>query len=276
MTDYTILPTRTDYSLGRVKTDPESAIALDHQVAAAEWETSADWVEECARIIGREGSEATGATSGTVRGIHRRIGYGDPMMYRWLDHFEYRGAANTFDPRWNMAINTTCLDVFGGVATFRQDLALAEDNYQHGRFYERAAFPVLEARVSQNIVDATAPLIRLGFVNSATGTDGFGITFERGVSLKWQVFSLVGGNMNYAEIGTANVALGTWYILRVWLEYIGGNYYARASVDGTNDTTETVGAIASVPMTAWIRTGTGTAAGNFWGCDYTWIEAGLV
>lgn len=248
-TNYSVIPSRTDGSLGRTKTEPTlaPALALDHQVAAAEWETAADWLRHLALVVGPD----VAYSAGTLRYLLDRVGTGALGSHHWRDDFiACRGEVEPplgCRPEWTVpgACDSPTFSTVdgGGVAKFALDAIVASGCgiAFTGSEYHAGQGLRLRARVRfTDVVNGSA--VYLGMFNdlyTVSWADAWGITYNHADSTKFRLFTRKGGAWKYTDVGGALVA-GTWYELdlRLELDPTTGWFAVKGSVAGGAEATE--------------------------------------
>ena len=190
-TSLTVLPTRTDASLGQTKVDPGWAVSRLYQLLLAEWDVAADWIVELASAVGT----ATGANWDSLRGLVS----GDTLDWRepWIED----AIANMH--RWHSAIAPpTILTGLRAGLSFALDSGGGIDWYTPGSGgypYSRTQTPLI--RCHFKLTGNPATDFRLFFKDS-TGNEGWGI----------KLLKAGGAVKGYTRTGGADtdVAVGLW------------------------------------------------------------------
>ena len=265
-TPLTVLPTRTDASLGPPKTDPGWAVDIARQLRLVpEWETAADWIVELAAEMGIISSPAVGS----VQEILDRLGRGDPRYQRHLDHFLYRNAA-ALDNIWNLVSGTWALiDAAGGIIRAPQNSGVECFLRTHGYDLYRAALPRVLCSVMYDAIDALSPVWRCGAI-SATAQEGFGIEYLKSASDFFRAWSMTGGVRSYAVTDVAPV-VGTRYSISIRLTNIPVATKTMLAIDGVDKAIETT-SIGQAAMGRYTSLGAAAVAGKFVYMDWIGME----
>lgn len=266
MTNLNVLPSRTDASLGPVKTDPGWAVDILRQLRLVpEWETAADWIVEIATELGILSNPAVGS----IQEILNRLGRGDPRYQRELDHFLYRNAG-TLDTTWNLVSGTWDLvNERGGVIRAPQDSGAECLLRAHGYDLFRAGLPRVLTCVVFSDIQALSPVWRCGAVDAA-GQEGFGVEFLKSASDYFRAWTMTGGARSYAVTDVAPVA-STHYHISIRLAGTPGFQTTILAINGVDKATETT-AIGHANMARYTSLGSGAIAGKYVYVDWLGME----
>lgn len=284
-TPFTYLPTRTTASLGVDKVDPGWAVDEEYQILLTQYNVAADWVMELARVTGAEGDEGigdigthAGPGSGSLRGIMRRIGYGDPNLHRLLDHFYPTGNASNVDDRWNAAAAATfsCTGS-GGRLQVPTALLAAEQLCDQDVIFHVEQAPVFEIRFWVTL-DVAHPAVDIGFDNQQAGAnrDGWGVEITANAAdATLTGYSWLGAVQKTQVIATG-VTGGAWHVLRCYVAYDtgAGEWWPWFVLDGAAPVAvATQGIQTSELVGRWVESfAAGSVSGNSY-IDYFWTEA---
>jgi hypothetical protein len=226
-----------------------------------------DQVIDLREKVGVDGDSYTDAS---IQGQLRTLGGSTPGIYRFRDDFEYR-AAGAFDPRWTVATGAWATqNAARGGAYAPMDGGVEQFLRFVGYTFYRAALPWMKLRLYWGVINATAPVVQVGFVDAA-GTGGWGVEFHKGTSDYFRVYHMIGGATTYTVTPEAPVA-ETWIDLEVALTGTPGAQVVSAEIDGTASSAAAA-AIAQTNWTPKIVVGSGAEAGKKFTVGTCWLGA---
>lgn len=205
----------------------------------------------------------------SARDTLARLGNGNPGLYRYVDHFEYR-SGGAFDGRWSAGGSWATVSGIRGIAQAPCDALSAQElKFQDPIFY-RASLPCLNVRVKWDAVD-TAPVVRLGF-RSTDGNSGFGVEMYHTSSAYFRAYTLIGGSYTYTASTVEAVALSQ-HDVRVWITGAVGSQTVHALIDGTAVSAVATANLAKVAWSPLVYVGSGSDSGKLFTLDVAAIEA---
>lgn len=249
----TVLPTRTDGSLGETKEDPGRAVASKYQLKLdPEWNLAADCIVEAMARLGLTGS------STSLEYILDRLGNGSPRYFRHTDHFRINGAGTPDSNWWQLVVGAwSVVDTPGGCASGLLDDATGGAFQDWGYLFLAEHLPRMSLRVTMGSIHADAAVPKLQML-SAAGNDGWYLTYDSAVNAKWQLVTLVGGASTTYNVGPDVVAGVELEVdVQVFYDAALASYDLQVSVGGIPITLSGVGLAAGIPWGRRFSVGAG-------------------
>jgi len=210
----------------------------------------------------------------TIQGLVQRPNPLDASTdYMFLDHFEERNTATTFDTVWQVPSGAPTTAGQLHQARFVLDGGVAQTLQTVGNVTNiRINFPVIRIRAQMSNV-AAAPAWRVGL---AEGTGQWGLGMEFSVVSGFRTYQIQAGVTTYTASFAQYPVVDRWYDIAVGAPSIEGVAHTRGTLlyypTATTVNTETLqmasGFAAGFVEYAFISVNAGAAAGQFLYVDY--------